>query len=60
MIAIGFAFKGRNQSKISFNNYGIANWCKFSRYFVFGINTLKKAVEYFIRNCYLEIKIFNK
>ena len=50
-----FAFKCRTQSKIPTNNYGIANWCKSSRYFVFDTNALKKAVEYLIRNCYFVI-----
>ena len=56
-----FGFKGRIQNKI--NNYGIANWCKSSKYFEFDINFLKKAVEYLIRNCYAAIgdkAFFNK
>ena len=46
---IDFVFKGRTQAKRSINNCRsnnyIANWCKCSIYFVFDINSLKKAVE---------------
>ena len=52
---IDFAFKGRTQEKISINSYGIANWCNSSKYFVFDIKSLKKAVEYVIKNCYFAI-----
>lgn len=50
-----FPFKGKTQNKMSIKNYGIANWCKSSRYFVFDTNALKKAVEYPIKNCYFVI-----
>ena len=52
---IDFSFKGRIQEKISVNSYGIANWCKSSKHFVFDIKSLKKAVEYLIKNCYFAI-----
>ena len=52
---IDFAFKGRTQGKISITSYGIANWCNSSKYFVFDIKSLKKAVEYVINNCYFAI-----
>ena len=42
---IDFTFKGRTQSKISIRNCGIANWCKFSKYFVLDIN-------FWWSNCY--------
>ena len=52
---IDFALKGRTQGKISITSYGIANWCNSSKYFVFEIKSLKKAVEYVINNCYFAI-----
>lgn len=38
-----FPFKGKTQNKMSINNYGIANWCKSCRYFVFDTNPLTKS-----------------
>ena len=35
-----FAFKGRNQHKMSVKNYGIPIWLKSFIYFVFDINSL--------------------
>lgn len=50
---IDFVCKDRTQNKVFINNCGIANCCKSSsKYFVFDINFLKKAVEYRIRNYY--------
>ena len=37
-------FSELTQNKIHINNNGIAKWCKFSKYFVFDINFLEKAV----------------
>ena len=51
-----FAFKGRNQHKMSVNNYGIPIWLKSFIYFVFDINSLKRIVEYLVRNCYFDIR----
>ena len=50
------------ENKISIKNYGIANVCKSSKYFVCDIDSLKKAVEYSldIATLLLEIKFFNK
>ena len=50
-----FAFKSRTQNKISIDNYGVAIWSKSSKYFVFNIHSLKKAIKYLIRNCYFAI-----
>ena len=47
--------KGRNQHKISINNYNMASWCKSFNYFVFDIKYLKKAVKDLNRNCYFTI-----
>ena len=49
---IDFVFKGRTQAKRSINNYRIAKWCKCSKYFVFDINSLKKAVEILLEILY--------
>ena len=57
-----FAFKWRIQNKIYTNNKDIGNRCKSSKYSEFDINSIEKAVEYLIRNCYFAIRdyIFNK
>ena len=39
---------------MSVNNYGI--WLKSFIYFVFDINSLKRIVEYLVRNCYFDIR----
>ena len=59
---LDFAFKGRTQSKISFNNYGLANWCKSTKYFVFDFSSLKKLLNILleISTLPLQIKFFNK
>ena len=57
-LIIDFAFKGRTQSKISINNFGIARWCNASKYFCFDKNSLKEAVCYLINNCYFVIGTF--
>ena len=49
---IDFALKGTTKNKIFINNDGISHWCKSSKYFVFRNNSLKKAAEYLIRDCY--------
>ena len=49
---IDFVFKGRTQAKRSINNYRIANCCKCSKYCVFDINSLKKAVEILLEILY--------
>ena len=52
---IDFVFKSRAQNKMSINNCSIANWCKSSKYFLFDTNSLKKAVEYLIRNYFFAL-----
>ena len=57
---IDFTFKGRNQDKIPISYYGITNWYKSFKYFVFDISSLQE--EYPIRNCYfvIENQVFQK
>ena len=59
---LDFAFKRRTESKISFYNYGLANWCKSTKYFVFDFSSLKKLLNILleISTLPLEIKFFNK
>ena len=59
---IDFAFKNWAQNKIPINNYDITSWCKFSKYFVFDINSLKKQLNFLlgIVALLLEITFFNK
>ena len=52
---MNFTFEDRTQKKISINKYTIATWCKYSKYFVFDINSLKKAVGHLIRNSHFAI-----